>query len=153
MPQGNDFDAGLHKARRRFYLFENPETGIVNESIAAGSFEDSNPLAAVGYENFNGQFVATTVASTTIEVRVIPRANYAGGGLFSDDEFTVALIAAPAAPGPQRYSFCWGVGRGLIMSALGTGGTFVYSAVFKIRIRNTGANIASLVSLEGITMV
>lgn len=153
MAQYNDTDAGIHKAARRLQLLSVDEIQIFNATIAPAAFAESAPLYAVAFENFCGQIEATTAFElpTTLSVRIVPRGNHVGGGLFSDDEFVVATLASTFIGGSQSYTFSWGVGRGVLTAP--SGGTYIYSGVFKIRIHNTGANEATAVTITNLECV
>lgn len=148
-----DFDYGTHQGRRRILELGASEMGFANTNIAAAAAIDTNELYAPGFSNFAGQLVTTTPAATTLSVRIVTRiiGSLGGGGvLVAPAEFEVALLAAPAT-GLNRYSFYWGEARGLLVDiAAGTGSTFCFSPIFRIRLRNTGANAANSTTIEAL---
>jgi hypothetical protein len=148
MPEYQDFDYGLHKQRVRTVALEAGDLGILNVNLAAGAGVFSTRVQLLGFTHFAGILVATTPAATTLSVRVNPRISFVD----PLDEFVVAAIAAPASAVARRYSFYWGEARGLL-TAVTAGSTWCFSRTFRIVIRNTGAAVANLVSLERLEAV
>lgn len=137
-----DENLGVHHGRRRRLILEGNDIGIGSVTIAAGGSVTSSLLIAAGFVHFVGELIADTPVATTLVVRLVPKIAF----FLINDEFTVATIATLV--GVNRYSFYWGEARGLLTGALGTGSTWCFSAVFAIRIRNTGAQPANSVDVE-----
>lgn len=138
-------DLGTHQAKRRRLTLDGNEFGVSNQPIAAGGFVTSNPLYSPGFVHFHGSTNITTPASTTVEIRVQP--GNEGNTLFAAEEFTVTVLTTFAAATPNRYTFYWGIARGVILGALGSGSSYVRSDVFRFIIRNTGGSPVDLLSL------
>lgn len=148
-----DQDLGLHQGRRRILENDSTDCGL-NQTIAAGAFADSNEFYAPGFTHFMGQLATDTPISTTLSIRIVPRiiGTLEGGGLAIDvEEFVVANITTVV--GLHQYCFYWGESRGLLAGALATGATYSFSALFRIRIRNTGAQPANSTSLDSVVFL
>lgn len=146
-----DLELGLHQGRRRILEFGGNEAGFSDATIAAGGFVDSRDLYAPGFTHFAGQLSTDTPIATTLSVRIVPRivGSLGGGGLPIDvAEFVGAVLATVV--GLHRYCFYWGDSRGLLTDILGTGSTYCFSPIFRIRIRNTGAQPANLTNLDAV---
>lgn len=151
MAQRADLELGLHQGRRRILEYGSAETGIANQNIAAAGAIDSNELYAPGFTHFVGQLSTDTPIATTLSVRIVPRivGSLGGGGLaIAPAEFEVALLAT--AVGVNRYCFYWGEARALLVDIVGTGSTYSFSPIFRIRLRNTGANPANTTTIEAL---
>lgn len=146
-----DVDLGIHKARRRLFELD-IEAGVSNVVLATGTFVDSTLLYLPAFSNCAVQVSAQSPAGTTIDVRIVPRITGSMSvflpGVEVAEEFIVAPLAFPASGVPVRLCGYWGEARGLLTGALATGSTYVASPVFKLRLRNTGANVANLVSID-----
>lgn len=150
MAQRADLELGLHQGRRRVLEY-GPEADIINVNIAAAGVATSNELYAPGFTHFIGQLSTDTPIATTLSVRILTRilGSLGGGGLaVAPAEFEVALLATVA--GVNRYSFYWGEARGLLTDITGTGATYSFSPIFRIRLRNTGANAANTTTIEAL---
>ena len=147
-----DFDYGTHQGRRRVLELGGNETGFANANIAAGGAIDTNELYAPGFTHFVGQLATDTPIATTLSVRIVPRiiGSLGQGGLIVDRaEFEVALLATVV--GLHRYCFYWGEARGLLTDiGFGTGSTYCFSPIFRIRLRNTGAQSADNTNIEAL---
>jgi hypothetical protein len=151
MAKHADLELGVHQGRRRILEIESGEIAIFNQNIAAGGFFDSNELYAPGFTHFAGQFATDTPIATTLSIRLIPRlaGSLGGGGTPVTDEFVVALITTFV--GLNRYSFYWGEARGLAPGPpAASGATYCFSPLFRLRIRNAGANPANTTTVEAI---
>lgn len=149
--QRADFDLGTHQGRRRVLEFGPGELGIVNFALAAGAGQDSREVYAPGFTHFAGQLVTDTPIATTVSVRIVARiiGSLGGGGtLIAPPEWEVALLAT--AVGLNRYAFYWGEARGLLTDIIGTGSTYCFSPIFRIRLRNTGAQPANNTTIEAL---
>lgn len=128
------------------------EAGIFSANIAAGAFVDGTLVSCLGFTHFLLELEATTPIATTLDVRIVPRV--AGTldvllpGIMVLEEFPVAVLTT--AIGTNRYSAYWGEARGLVAGALGTGSTFCFTPVFFVRIRNTGAQPATGVTVRAL---
>ena len=147
-----DFDFGTHQGRRRILEYGPNELGISNANIAAAGAIDTREIYAPGFTHFVGQLVTDTPAGTTLSVRIVARilGSLGGGGvLVAPPEWEVALLTTPV--GLNRFTFYWGEARGLLTDiAAGTGSTYCFSPIFRIRLRNTGANPANLTTIEAL---
>lgn len=146
-----DLDLGVHQGRRRILELELDDAAFLNQNIAAAGFADSSELYAPGFTHFMGQLSTDTPISTTLSVRLVPRiiGTLGGGGLAIDvEEFVAAIITTVV--GLHRYCFYWGEARGLLTGALATGATYSFSPLFRIRVRNTGAQPANNTTIEAV---
>jgi hypothetical protein len=147
-----DLDLGTHQGRRRVLEYGTGELGIANFNLAAGAAQDTREMYAPGFTHFAGQLVTDTPAGTTLSVRVVARiiGSLGGGGtLIAPPEWEVALLTTVV--GLNRYAFYWGEARGLLVDiAAGTGSTYCFSPIFRIRLRNTGANPANNTTIEAL---
>lgn len=146
-----DLDLGLHQGRRRILELGASEAGFSNANIAAGGFVDSSELYAPGFTHFAGQLATDTPIVTTLSIRIVTRiiGSLGQGGLpVNAAEFVVAVLTTVV--GINRYSFYWGEARGLLTDVLGTGSTYCFSPIFRVRIRNTGAQPANTTNLEAV---
>ena len=149
MPLFTDFNIGNHHGQRSRYIFDGNELDIGNATILAGGVVSTQNLYAPGFANFSGQLDITTAVSTTAEIRVQPILE--NNIFLADDEFTVATITT-GTPARLRYTFYWGEARGLLTGALFSS-SYCFSAAFRLRVRNTGANTMNLVSMIGLECV
>jgi len=147
-----DFDFGTHQGRRRILEYGPGELGISNVNIAAAGAIDTREIYAPGFTHFVGQLATDTPIATTLSVRLVARiiGSLGGGGLMvAPAEWEVALLAT--AVGLNRYSFYWGESRGLLTDiAAGTGSTYCFSPIFRLRLRNTGAQPANTTTIEAL---
>lgn len=145
-----DHDFGTHKQWRRHLMLESADVGFANTNIAAGASALSNPLYAEGFTHFHGILVCQAAAATTMLVKVVPRRGDAAV-IDANDEFTVATLAIAIAQ--QRYTFYWGEARGLLLGALGTGSTYCFSKMFRIKLHVTGATGVDLITVEALECI
>ena len=136
-------DLGKHAAKRRRFALDANEMPLSATTIAAGGFVTSSRIYTPGFYHMMLLIDLITPVSTTVDVRVQPTHHSNVG--FTADEFSMSVLTTLA--GGNRYSVYWGVSRGVVVGALGTGSSYVFSTTYRFVIRNTGAQPVDEVTL------